>query len=140
MPVSDSELRDLLTHSRVIAVVGHSDKTYRDSYDVGRYLRRAGYRVYAVNPNITAVDGERAYARLTDVPEPIDIVNVFRRPAALPQVVEETLPLHARALWTQLGVVHPQAEARARAAGLITVVNLCIMVEHRRLGIQRLTP
>ena len=140
MLLTDSELRDLLVNSRVIAVVGHSHKTFRDSYAVGRYLRQAGYRVYAINPNIPSVDGEPAYPRLADAPEGIDIVNVFRSPDALPQVVEDAIAVQARAIWTQLGVIHPQAEARARAAGLITVVNLCLMVEHQRLGIQRLVP
>ncbi len=135
MSLPDSALRDLLTNSRSIAVVGHSDKPYRDSYRIGQYLRESGYRVYAVNPTLTAVEGEPAYPDLQSLPEPIDIMNVFRRPVFLPGVVEEAIAIRAKAVWTQLGVVHPQAEAQARAAGLIVVSNRCILVERERLGI-----
>jgi hypothetical protein len=135
MSLSDSEMRDLLTASRVIAVVGHSDKPHRDSYRIGHYLREAGYRVYAVNPMISAVDGEPAYPDLASVPEPIDIVDVFRRAIFLPEVVPAAIGVKARAVWGQLGVAHPEAEARARAAGLTVVSNRCILVEHQRLGI-----
>ena len=132
---SDADLRELLASSRTIAVVGHSDRPHRSSYEVAGYLRRAGYRVYAVNPTITAVDGDPAYPSLASLPEPIDIVNVFRRSAFLPQIVEDAITIHARAVWSQLGVTHPPAEARARQAGLLAVSDLCIAVEHRRLGI-----
>jgi predicted CoA-binding protein len=102
MSLPDSELRALLAGSRTIAVVGHSDKPYRTSYQIAQYLRRVGYRVYAVNPTLATIDGQPSYPSVAAVPEPVDLV-------------------------------HPQAEARARAAGLVTVVDRCIMVEHRRL-------
>lgn len=131
--MTDEELRTLLEQSRTIAVVGHSNKPHRDSYRVGMYLRAAGYTVYPVNPSIDSVDGFAAYESLESVPERIDIVDVFRAPEHLPGVVEAAIRVRARALWTQLGVIHPAATARAQSAGLLTVVNRCIMVEHRRL-------
>ncbi len=133
MPSPD--LRALLTSSRTIAVVGYSDKPHRESYRIGTYLREAGYQVYPVNPTITTIDGEVCYPSLAAVPEPIDIVDVFRRPIFLPEIVEAAIAAKAKALWTQLGVVNFDAEARARAAGLIVVSNRCILVEHQRLGI-----
>ncbi len=130
-------MRDLLTTSRTIAVVGHSDKPQRDSYRIAQYLREVGYRVYAVNPTLETIDGERVYPDLQSLPEPIDIVDVFRRSIFLPDIVEAAIAIRARAVWGQLGVSHTQAEARARAAGLIVVSNRCILVEHERLEIAR---
>ncbi len=125
----------MLATSRTIAVVGHSDKPHRDSYRIARYLREAGYRVYAVNPHLATIDGESVYPNLRSLPEPIDIVDVFRRAVFLPAVVDEAIAIHAHAVWAQLGVSHPAAEARARAAGLFVVSNRCILVERERLGI-----
>jgi predicted CoA-binding protein len=135
MSLATIDLRHLLTHSRTIAVVGHSDKPHRESYRIGMYLREAGYRVYAVNPTLTDIAGEPCYPSLAAVPEPIDIVDVFRRPVFLPEIVEAAIAVKAKALWTQLGVVHLEALARAREAGLMVVSNRCILVEHQRLGI-----
>jgi predicted CoA-binding protein len=139
MNASDAALRDLLAGARTIAVVGHSDKPFRDSYRIGHYLRAAGYVVYPVNPNLTSLAGETVYPDLRALPAPVDIVNVFRRSEFLPQVVEDAIAAGARALWTQLGVVHPAAAERAQAAGLAVVQDRCIMVEHRRLGVPRPT-
>jgi uncharacterized protein len=133
--LSDSQIRSLLTSSGRIAVVGHSDKPNRDSYTVADYLRRAGYRVYAVNPAIRTVAGDPAYPDLRSLPEPIDIVNVFRRSEHLPQIVADAIAIGARALWTQFGVVDHAAAERARAAGLVVVMDRCIRVEHVRLGL-----
>lgn len=134
MTINDStQLRELLKQARVIAVVGHSDQPYRTSYNIGRYLRDAGYKVYAVNPTIESVDGERAYATLADVPEPIDIVNVFRRAEYLQGVVDDAIAVKAKAVWAQLGVVDHQAAGTAEQAGLSMVMNRCIMVDHRAL-------
>ncbi len=138
MNPSDAELHELLAASRTIAVVGHSDKPYRDSYGVAQYLRQAGYRVFAVNPNLRTVAGEMAYPDLRRIPERIDIVDVFRRPQHLAQIVEEAIAVGARAVWGQFGVVDPAAAERAQAAGLIVVMDRCIKVEHRRLGMPRL--
>ncbi len=131
--MDDNAIRDLLTSARTIAVIGHSDKPWRDSYRIGAYLRAVGYTVYPVNPNLQEVLGQRAYATLADLPHPVDIVDVFRAPQHLPGIVEEALAAGAGALWTQLGVVHPGATERAQAAGLVTVINRCIKVEHQRL-------
>ena len=135
MSISDAEMRDLLTTSRTIAVVGHSDKPHRDSYRIARYLHEVGYRVYAVNPMLETIEGERVYPDLQSLPEPMDVVDVFRRSIFLPEIAEAAIAIRARAIWGQLGVSHKQAEARARAAGLIVVSNRCILVEHERLGI-----
>ena len=132
---SDAELRNLLETSRTIAVVGHSDRPHRDSYRIAKYLRGAGYRVYAVNPMLKEIDGEPVYPNLQSLPESIDIVDVFRRSIFLPEIVEAAIAIRARALWGQLGVSHTQAEARARAAGLFVVSNRCILVERERLGV-----
>ena len=129
----DSEIRRLLRESRTIAVVGHSDKPYRDSYKIARYLRAAGYRVFAVNPNLTEIEGEPVYPDLQSLPEPIDLVDVFRHARYFPAVVEDAIAIHAKAVWGQLGVSHPAAEARAHQAGLGVVSNRCILVEHERL-------
>ena len=131
--MDDTTLRDLLTSARTIAVIGHSDKPWRDSYRIGAYLRAVGYKVYPVNPHLSEVLGQRAYPALADLPEPVDIVDVFRAPQHLPGIVEETLAAGAGALWTQLGVVHPTAVQRAHTAGLLTVVDRCIKVDHQRL-------
>ena len=135
MSISDAEMRDLLATSHTIAVVGHSDKPQRDSYRIARYLREVGYRVYAVNPMLETIEGERVYPDLQSLPEPMDVVDVFRRSIFLPEIAEAAIAIRARAIWGQLGVSHTQAEARARAAGLIVVSNRCILVEHERLGI-----
>jgi predicted CoA-binding protein len=131
--VNDSALKDLLASARTIAVVGHSDKPWRDSYRIGVYLRAVGYTVYPVNPQLREVLGAPAYPSLADLPGPADIVNVFRAPQHLPAVVEAALASGAGALWTQLGVVHAGALERARNGGLLTVADRCIKVDHQRL-------
>ena len=133
----DAALHDLLAASRTIAVVGHSDKPYRASYGVAQYLRQAGYRVYAVNPNLRSVADEIAYPNLRQLPERVDIVDVFRRAEYLGQVVDDAIAIGARAVWGQFGVVDPAAAERAQAAGLVVVMDRCIKVEHHRLGMPR---
>jgi predicted CoA-binding protein len=129
------EIRDLLHRVRTIAVVGLSDKPERDSYGVAAYLQRHGYRIIPVNPALREVLGEKAYARVQDIPEKVDLVDVFRKPEALPEVVEDALAAKAGALWMQEGIVHNAAAERARAAGLVVVMNKCILKEHRRLAV-----
>jgi predicted CoA-binding protein len=131
--MDDAGLRDLLSGVHTIAVVGHSDKAWRDSFRIGVYLRAVGYRVFPVNPNLREVLGGPAYPSLAALPERVDLVNVFRAPQHLPQVVRDALAAGVGALWTQLGVVHPQALEQARQAGLTVVANRCIKVEHQRL-------
>jgi predicted CoA-binding protein len=137
MTASDAELHELLAAARTIAVVGHSDKPYRDSHSVAQYLRQAGYVVYAINPNLRSVAGDIAYPDLRHLPERIDIVNVFRRSEHLPQIVEDAIAIGARAVWAQLGIANETAAERAQAAGLFLIMNRCIQVDHRRLGMPR---
>src|SRR5262245_6915231 len=132
--LSDNEMREVLQQARTIAVVGLSDKPARDSHAVGRFLKRQGYRVLPVNPNLRGpLWGEQPYASLRDIREHVDIVNVFRRPEYLPQIVDDAIAIGADCLWTQLGVVDLAAARRAQAAGLQVVHNHCIAIEHRRL-------
>ncbi len=134
MTINDSHgLRRILKEARVIAVVGHSDRPQRTSYSIGRYLRDVGFRVYAVNPTITEVDGEKVYPSLAEVPESIDIVNVFRRSEFLDEVVDQAIAVGAKAIWAQLGVYDEAAARKAETAGLDMVMDRCIMVDHRSL-------
>lgn len=128
-PVTDL-IRDILTRSKVIAVVGLSSKPHRPSYGVARYLQTVGYRIIPVNPNEKEVLGEKSYPRLEDVPIKVDIVDVFRRSELVPPVVESAIAVGARTLWLQEGVVHEGAAARARAAGLEVVMDCCLLKEH----------
>ncbi len=125
---------ELLRTSRTIAVVGLSNKRARPSYGVSEYMQRAGYRIIPVNPQESEVLGEKACARLEEVPGPVDIVNVFRRAEFVPEIVEAAIRIGARAVWLQEGIVHEEAAARARQAGLVVVMDRCILKEHRRLG------
>ncbi|MDA1329865.1 MAG: CoA-binding protein [Chloroflexi bacterium] len=134
MTINDSnELRSMLSEAKVIAVVGHSDKPHRTSYSIADYLRRAGYKVYPVNPTVDEINGEKSYASLADIPEPIDIVDVFRRAEHLEAVVEEAAKVNAKAVWGQLGVASQEAEDKAAEAGLDLVMNRCIKVDHANL-------
>jgi predicted CoA-binding protein len=127
----------LLRESKVIAVVGLSSRRHRPSYGVTEYMQRAGYRIIPVNPNEGDVLGERSYARLEDVPERVDIVNIFRRSEFVPEVVESAIRIGARAVWMQEDVIHPEAAERARLAGLFVVMDRCILKEHARRFRQR---
>lgn len=131
--LDDISLRRLLTESRTIAVVGLSPDPARPSHGVARYLQRQGYRIIPVNPYCSVVLGERCYASLMDIPETVDIVDVFRRPEYVPAIAEQAIASGARALWLQLGVVHTEAAQRAQAAGLTVVMDRCLLVEHARL-------
>jgi predicted CoA-binding protein len=126
----DADLRRLLQEARTIAVVGHSDKPYRTSYRIGNYLRVVGYKVYPVNPTISEIDGHPVYPDLASLPEPIDIVNVFRRAEHLGEVVQAAIAVRAKAVWGQLGVFDEAAGRAAEAAGLQVVMDRCIMVDH----------
>jgi uncharacterized protein len=136
--VSDAELRRILEEAQVIAIVGESNDHYYTSYQVAQYLKEMGYTVYPVNPTITDVDGDKSYPTLKDVPEAIDIVDVFRNPDYLPEVIGEAIAVKAKTIWTQLGVVglDDTPEQNARAAGLHVVSDMCIRTEHERLGLK----
>lgn len=131
--MDEHALHQILTTARVIAVVGHSDKPHRTSYQIAQYLRRAGYTVYPVNPQVSQIDGQRSYAALADVPAQVDIVNVFRRAEYLLDVVEAAVQINAGSVWAQLGVHHAQAARKAHEAGLPMVMDNCIKVTHQRL-------
>jgi predicted CoA-binding protein len=130
---SDLQIKELLQKAHTIAVVGLSSSRMRASYGVSQYMQSAGYRIIPVNPNEREVLGEKAYARLEDVPDKIDIVDVFRRPEFVPAIVDSAIRVGARAIWMQEGV-HDEASAqRARDAGLFVIMDSCILKEHRRL-------
>jgi predicted CoA-binding protein len=124
---------NLLRTSRTIAVVGLSNRRTRPSYGVSEYMQSRGYRIIPVNPNEAEVLGEKSYATLDDIPEHIDIVDVFRRSECVPEIVEAAIRIGAKGLWLQEGVVHEEAAKRAREAGLEVVMDRCILKEHRRL-------
>src|SRR3981189_177212 len=126
---------ELLKNYKTIAVVGLSSNPMWPSYDVTEYMQAAGYRIIPVNPNERKVLGEKSYARLEEVPEKIDIVNVFRRAEEVPAVVESAIRVGAKVVWMQQGVENEEAAEKARAAGLMVIEDACILVEHRgRVG------
>jgi predicted CoA-binding protein len=128
-----TKISELLHSSRTIAVVGLSAKRYRPSFGVAEYMQSAGFRIIPVNPFETDVLGEKAYADLASVPEQIDIVDIFRRSEFVAEIVDTAIRIGAHAIWMQEGVVHEEAAAKARAAGLEVVMDRCILKEHRRM-------
>lgn len=134
---SDDLLRDVLKRSRVFALVGVSPNPVRPSHYVGRYLGLKGYRVIPVNPGHAGETlwGQTVRASLSDIPEPVDVVDIFRRPDAVPAIVEEALAMQPRpkVIWMQIGVTHAQAAARAEAAGLFVIQDRCPKIEYQRL-------
>jgi predicted CoA-binding protein len=129
-PQSDP-IADLLKRSKTIAVVGLSDNPMRPSHGVSAYMQNHGYRIIPVNPKITECLGEKAYATLLDVPGHIDIVNIFRRPEYVEEVVDQAIQLKVPAIWMQEDVIHDRAVEKARQAGLFVVMDRCILKEHR---------
>ena len=127
-------IADILSKYKTIAVVGLSSNPMRPSHEVSEYMQRAGYRIIPVNPNETEVLGERSYARLEDVPEGVDVVNIFRRTEEVPPVVESAIRVGAKVVWMQLGIENEEAAEKARAAGLTVVQDACVLIEHRRRG------
>ena len=131
--LNDKQITDLFREAKTIAVVGLSNNPMRASFGVSRFLQRQGYRVIPVNPNETEVLGERAYASVKDVPDQIDIVNIFRWPACVPEVVDDALQKGARCIWMQEGVVNHEAAKKAEAGGIPVVMDRCILKELARL-------
>jgi predicted CoA-binding protein len=129
---SSDAVAQILRAGKTIAVVGLSSNPMRASHEVAAYLKIAGYRIIPVNPNETEVLGEKAFARLEDVPEPVDIVDVFRRAEEVPAVAESAIKIRAKVLWMQLGIENAEAAEKARAAGLVVVEDACLLVEHKR--------
>jgi len=131
--LSEAEkIEELLKSAKTIAVVGLSDNPARTSYRVSAYMQSQGYRIIPVNPAISEALGEKSYPTLSEVPEKIDIVNVFRRSEHVPEVVEEAIRLKMPAIWMQEGVVHEEAAEKARQAGIFVVMNRCILKEHAK--------
>ena len=126
------DIKALLARVKTIAVVGLSPKPDRPSYGVSQAMQRFGYRIVPVRPAVEAVLGEKAYARLADIPFPVDLVNVFRESAAIPGVVDEVLAIGAPAIWVQEGIYHAEAAEKARAAGLAVVMDRCIYKDYMR--------
>jgi predicted CoA-binding protein len=126
------EIKALLQRVKTIAVVGLSPKPDRPSFGVSQAMQRFGYRIVPVRPALSEVLGEKAYAKLADIPFPVDLVNVFRESAAIPGVVEEAFAINAPAIWIQEGIVHDEAAEKARAAGLTVVMDRCIYKDYMR--------
>jgi predicted CoA-binding protein len=129
-PAAADPITEILKTGRTIAVVGLSSKHFRPSHGVTQYLQSVGYRIIPVNPEESEVLGERSYARLEDIPEKVDIVDVFRRSEFVPQIVESAIAIGARCVWMQEGVADPEAGERGRRAGLLVVMDTCILKEH----------
>ena len=127
------ELRQILATTRTIAVVGLSDKPDRPSHAVVAYLQQQGYRIIPVNPNLAEVLGKKAYPSVRDIPEPVDVVDIFRRAEDVPPIVEDAIAKGAKVVWMQLGIINEVAAARADAAGLKVVMDTCMEVTHRAL-------
>ena len=130
---------EILNSSRTIAVVGLSPEPNRPSYQVARYLKEQGYRIVPVNPGAKEILGEPCYPDLSSIPEVVDAVDIFRRSEEVPAVVEEAIRIGAKAVWMQEGVTDEAAAARAREAGLLVVMDKCMLKQHRRLKAKRKT-
>lgn len=131
----DNALCKVLTQAKTIAVVGHSDKPQRTSYQIAQFLRQVGYTVYPVNPLVKEIDGKPSYAALQELPEPVDVVNVFRRCEYLPEIVDEAIFINVKTVWAQLGIWHQPSAQKALDAGLNVVMDACIKIEYLRLGV-----
>ena len=128
-----SSLRRILKDCRTIAVVGLSAEWHRPSYFAAKYMQQHGYRIVPVNPKYAEILGEKSYARLADIPFPVDMVDVFRREADVPPIARSAVAIGAKCLWQQLGVKNQEADGIARAAGMDSVMDRCVKIEHARL-------
>jgi len=131
-PPSD-EIRTLLTASKVIAIVGLSDKPDRASNRVAVYLKAHGYKIIPVNPMKDEILGDKCYPTLSDIQEPVDIVDIFRKVDMIPAIVDEAIKISAKAVWMQLGLAHHESAEKARQAGLIVVQSKCTKIEHENM-------
>ena len=134
---SDDDLRQLLTEAKTVAIVGASSNPERSSHGIMRMLQSVGYRVIPVNPGETAVLGEQAYSRLEDIPEHVDVVDVFRRAEDTPPIADSAVAIGAKALWLQSGISNEETAARATTGGLVVVMNACIGVMHAMLRVPK---
>jgi hypothetical protein len=129
--VQSDPITEILQRAKTVAVVGLSDSPLRPSHGVAAYLQERGYRIIPVNPQIESALGEKAYDSLLDVPEKVDIVNIFRRPEFVEEVIDQAIQLKVPVIWMQEEVVHEKAAQKARQAGIFVVMDRCILVEHR---------
>jgi uncharacterized protein len=129
---SSDPIADVLRETKTIAVVGLSSNPARASFEVAQYMQSVGYRIIPVNPNEKEVLGEKAYARLEDIPDPIDMVDVFRRAEDVPAVADAAISIKPKSLWLQLGIENSVASEAARSAGLLVVEDACLLVEHKK--------
>lgn len=127
-----AERLEILKNYKNIAVVGLSPNPYRPSHFVAIYMHAEGYNIIPVNPAASEIMGRKCYPSLRDIPEPVDIVDVFRKPSDVPPLVDDAIAIGAKVLWLQLGVIHEEAARRAQAAGLQVVMDKCIKIEHAR--------
>ena len=130
-PPNSDPIRELLTRAKTIAVVGLSDSPMRPSHGVSAYMQSHGYKIIPVNPTIAESLGEKSYRSLLDVPGRIDLVNIFRRPAFVEEIVDQAIALKIPAVWMQEGVINEQAARKARSSGMLVVMDMCILKEHR---------
>ncbi|GAB4375500.1 MAG: CoA-binding protein [Calditrichia bacterium] len=128
----DQEIESIFKNCKRIAVVGISDKPFRDSYRVAQFMKQEGYTVIPVNPNLDKVLGLKCYPTLSDIPETVDLVDIFRRPEVVEPIVDEAIQIGAKAVWLQLGVVNEAAADKARAAGLQVVMDRCWKIEYQK--------
>ena len=131
----DNALRQVLTQAKTIAVVGHSDKRDRTSYQIAQFLRTVGYTVYPVNPLVSEIDGQPCYPALRKITQPVDIVNIFRRSEYLPEIIQEAIAINAKTVWAQLGVSDSSSAQKALDAQLNVVMDACIKIEYLRLKV-----
>ena len=127
---TSKEIKEILLNSKTIAVVGLSQNKFKDSFNVAEYLQKYGYKIIPVNPKYSEVLGEKCYPGLEFIPEKIDIVDIFRKPGAVPSIVDDAIKIGAKVIWMQLGICHNAAAEKAREANLKVIMNKCIKVEH----------
>jgi len=131
--MKEDAARKILKESKTIAVVGLSPQPKKYSHKVAKYLKNQGYKIIPVNPTIEEVLGEKSYPNLTAVPEPVDIIDIFRRPEFVPDIVREAIKIKAKVVWMQEGISNPQAAEEALKSGLKVVQNKCLMKEHKKM-------
>ena len=132
-PLTPEEIKAILQNYRVVAVVGLSPKPERPSFQVARYLKEHGYRIVPVNPGQKVILGEKCYPRLSDIPFPVEVVDIFRNVEAIPAIVDEAIAIGARVVWMQQGLTEPAAARKAREAGLQVVMDRCMKIDHAQL-------
>ena len=131
----NQEIKDILNRYLEVAIIGLSNNEEKPSYQVAKYLKEHGFRIYPVNPRYQEILGEACYPSLSDIPHPIEIVDIFRKPSVIPEIVAQAIQCKAAVVWMQSGIVNNEAAQMARDAGLRVVMSKCMMAEHKRLSI-----